>query len=53
VHGVVRWAQARQFGVQFDQRFDLARLAPKKEKQGTNILKAPYVEQRGEDRVAG
>ena len=53
VHGVVRWAQARQFGVQFDQRFDLARLAPKKEKQGTNILKAPYVEQRGEDQVAG
>ena len=32
VRGIVRWAQSGKFGVQFDQQFDLARLAPKKEK---------------------
>jgi diguanylate cyclase (GGDEF)-like protein len=29
--GVVRWAQAGKFGLQFDGQFDLARLAPKRE----------------------
>ena len=33
VRGIVRWAQAGKFGVQFDGQFDLARLAPKKEIQ--------------------
>ncbi len=32
VTGVVRWAQRGKFGVRFDQPFDLARLAPKKDK---------------------
>jgi hypothetical protein len=32
VRGLVRWAQAGKFGVQFEGQFDLARLAPKKEK---------------------
>jgi hypothetical protein len=32
VRGLVRWAQSGQFGVLFGQEFDLARLAPKKEK---------------------
>jgi hypothetical protein len=32
VRGLVRWAQAGKFGVQFEGLFDLARLAPKKEK---------------------
>ncbi len=32
VRGIVRWAQAGKFGVQFGEQFDLARLAPKKEK---------------------
>jgi hypothetical protein len=32
VRGVVRWAQARKFGVQFDGQFDLGRLAPKKKR---------------------
>jgi hypothetical protein len=46
VRGVVRWAQSGQFGVQFDGRFDLARLAPKKEKQGPSVLKPWYIDQR-------
>jgi hypothetical protein len=37
VRGVVRWAQAGQFGVQFDGQFDLARLAPKKEPQNAGL----------------
>jgi hypothetical protein len=32
VRGIVRWAQAGKFGVQFGQQFDLTRLAPKREK---------------------
>ena len=32
VIGTVRWAQAGKFGVQFSEPFDLARLAPKKQK---------------------
>ena len=45
VRGVVRWAQAGKFGVQFDREFDLAHLAPKKQKsnQGT-MLKPWYVQ---------
>jgi diguanylate cyclase (GGDEF)-like protein len=52
VRGIVRWAQAGQFGVQFENRFDLARLAPKKEKRGATILKPWYAEQRQVDRAA-
>ena len=29
VVGTVKWAQAGRFGVQFNEQFDLARLAPK------------------------
>jgi diguanylate cyclase (GGDEF)-like protein len=45
VRGIVRWAQAGKFGVQFDRQFDLAHLAPKKQKsnQGT-MLKPWYVQ---------
>jgi hypothetical protein len=46
VRGIVRWAQSGQFGVQFEGPFDLARLAPKKEKPGPNILKPWYIDQR-------
>jgi diguanylate cyclase (GGDEF)-like protein len=38
VRGLVRWSQAGKFGVQFGQQFDLARLAPKKEKPATNQM---------------
>ncbi|MES2326675.1 MAG: EAL domain-containing protein [Pseudomonadota bacterium] len=47
VRGIVRWAQAGQFGVQFDGQFDLGRLAPKKEKpSAANVLRPWYVEQQ-------
>ncbi len=47
VRGLVRWAQSRQFGVQFERQFDLARLAPKKDNANqTKMLKPWYVEQR-------
>jgi diguanylate cyclase (GGDEF)-like protein len=46
VRGIVRWAQSGQFGVQFDGPFDLGRLAPKKEKPGSSVLRPWYVEQR-------
>ncbi|MGE5562734.1 MAG: putative bifunctional diguanylate cyclase/phosphodiesterase [Bacillota bacterium] len=47
VRGIVRWAQAGKFGVQFAQQFDLARLAPKKEKPNqVTMLRPWYVEQQ-------
>ena len=46
VRGIVRWAQAGQFGVQFDNRFDLGRLAPKKEKSAQSTMRPWYVDQR-------
>jgi diguanylate cyclase (GGDEF)-like protein len=47
VRGIVRWAQAGKFGVQFEQQFDLGRLAPKKEKQNDVTMLTPwYIEQR-------
>src|SRR5258708_19232181 len=46
MRGVVRWAQAGKFGVQFDGQFDLARLAPKKEKANpVTVLRPWYVDQ--------
>ena len=47
VRGVVRWAQAGKFGVQFQEVFDLTRLAPKKERRNeVTMLKPWYVEKR-------
>jgi hypothetical protein len=47
VRGIVRWAHERQFGVQFDHTFDLARLAPKQEKKNdVTMLKPWYLDQR-------
>jgi len=47
VRGIVRWSQAGKFGVQFDGQFDLARLAPKKEKPSSASLLRPwYVDQQ-------
>jgi diguanylate cyclase (GGDEF)-like protein len=47
VRGLVRWAQAGKFGVQFERQFDLARLAPKQEKRkDAPMLKPWYVERR-------
>ena len=48
VRGIVRWAQPGKFGVQFTQQFDLARLAPKKEKRSdVTMLRPWYVDQQG------
>jgi hypothetical protein len=47
VRGVVRWAQSRKFGIQFETEFDLARLAPKKEqKQDGSTTNSWYSGQR-------
>jgi diguanylate cyclase (GGDEF)-like protein len=47
VRGIVRWAQTGKFGVQFGDQFDLARLAPKKEKRNDVTMLQPwYVNQR-------
>ena len=47
VSGVVRWAQAGKFGVQFSGQFDLARLAPKKEQRSSvTMMPSWYVDQR-------
>jgi diguanylate cyclase (GGDEF)-like protein len=47
VRGTVRWSQAGKFGVQFDHLFNLARLAPKKERRNeVRMLRPSYLEQR-------
>ena len=47
VMGTVRWAQAGKFGVQFEEHFDLGRLAPKKERRNdVTMLRPWYVERR-------
>jgi len=47
VRGLVRWAQAGKFGLQFEGQFDLARLAPKKEKRSeASMLRPWYVADR-------
>jgi hypothetical protein len=46
VRGIVRWAQAGKFGLQFDQHFDLARLSPKKERRSGGMLTPSYLNQR-------
>src|SRR4051794_27326166 len=38
VRAMVRWAQANMFGVQFSEQFDLARLAPKKERSNETTM---------------
>jgi diguanylate cyclase (GGDEF)-like protein len=47
VRGIVRWAQSGKFGIQFGQQFDLARLAPKREKHNdVQMLRPWFVDQR-------
>jgi diguanylate cyclase (GGDEF)-like protein len=47
VRGVVRWAQSGQFGVQFHGEFELARLAPRKERRNDVTMMTPwYVDRR-------
>ena len=47
VQGMVRWAQAGKFGVQFTNPFDLSRLAVRNEKRNDVTMLTPwYVDQR-------
>ena len=47
VRGIVRWAQAGKFGVQFEQQFDLGRLSPKKDRRSdVRMLTPSYLNQR-------
>jgi diguanylate cyclase (GGDEF)-like protein len=47
VVATVRWAQKGKLGVQFTEQFDLARLAPKKErKESVVMLKPWYIDQK-------
>ena len=47
VEGIVRWAQAGKFGLQFSEAFALARLAPKKQKLNeVQMLQPWYVDQK-------
>jgi diguanylate cyclase (GGDEF)-like protein len=47
VRGIVRWAQSGKFGVQFEQEFDLGRLAPKKERRDEiRMLTPSYLDKR-------
>ncbi len=46
VRGIVRWAQSGKFGVQFENQFDLGRLAPKKESRNdVQMLTPSYLRQ--------
>ena len=42
VSGEVCWAQSGKFGVRFADQFDLARLAPKRERRKTEELRSPW-----------
>jgi hypothetical protein len=45
VTGIVRWAQASRFGMQFSEPFDLTRLSPRREKQNeSSVLRPWYVD---------
>jgi diguanylate cyclase (GGDEF)-like protein len=47
IQGIVRWAQAGRFGVQFNGQFDLGRLAPKKEPPSApQTMRPRYMDQR-------
>ncbi len=47
VRGLVRWAQAGKFGIQFEQQFDLGRLAQKKEaRRDVRMLTPSYLDRQ-------
>ena len=47
IEGVVRWAQAGKFGIQFSDAFQMSRLAPKKQKTNeVQMLQPWYVGQK-------
>ena len=47
VEGTVRWAQSGKFGIQFNDAFQMSRLAPKKQKLNDVQMLSPwYVEKK-------
>jgi hypothetical protein len=47
VHGTVRWAQSNKFGIQFEHTFNMARLAPKKERRNdVRMLTPSYLDRQ-------
>jgi diguanylate cyclase (GGDEF)-like protein len=53
VVGVVRWAQASRFGMQFDEPFDLSRLAPRREKLNEVRMLQPWYVGHDPAKLAG
>ncbi|MEO7815420.1 MAG: EAL domain-containing protein [Sphingomicrobium sp.] len=48
VVGTVRWSQASRFGMKFDESFEIARLAPRREKLNDVTMLSPwYIGDRG------
>ena len=48
VVGTVRWAQASRFGMKFEETFEIARLAPRREKLNDVTMLSPwYIGDRG------
>ena len=45
VRGIVRWAQSGKFGVQFDNQFDLGRLAEEGSENDVQMLTPSYLRQ--------
>jgi hypothetical protein len=47
IRATVQWSQSGKFGVKFGERFDLARLAPKKERRTETTMMRPwYIDRR-------
>ena len=53
VAGTVRWSQASRFGMQFNEPFDLARLAPSRQKQNDVTDSEAVVRRQGGRGIAG
>jgi hypothetical protein len=47
IRATVQWSQSGKFGVKFGERFDLGRLAPKKERRTETTMMRPwYIDRR-------
>jgi diguanylate cyclase (GGDEF)-like protein len=53
VIGIVRWAQTGKFGVQFNEQFDIARLAAKRSKGNDVTMLQPWYVANGPNTAAG
>ena len=52
VVGIVRWAHAGKFGVQFNEQFDLARLSAKRQKGNEVTMLQPWYVSQGPNKAA-